>query len=112
MTLAQTLFSFKGRINLAKYWAIHLLIAAISAIFLIRLYNEPIVTDNTIVPALLFLYIILVGWISLAVNVKRWHDLDKSGWSELTRVMGFFELGFHRGTIGPNRFGPDPLEHT
>ncbi|MCG9132536.1 DUF805 domain-containing protein, partial [Candidatus Poribacteria bacterium] len=39
----------------------------------------------------------------------RWHDLDKSGWSELVRVAAFFELGFREGTPGPNRFGPDPL---
>ncbi len=32
MTLSQTLFSFKGRINRAKYWTIHLLIAVVSVI--------------------------------------------------------------------------------
>ncbi len=111
MTLLQILFSFKGRINRAKYWTIHLLIAAISVIFVICFPNSPVVINNAAVSALLLLYIILVAWIGLAVNVKRWHDLDKSGWSELTRVMAFFELGFYKGTHGPNRFGPDPLEH-
>ena len=111
MTLLQILFSFKGRINRAKYWIIHLLIAAISVIFVIRFPNSPIVVDSAIVSALLLFYVIFVVWIGLAVNIKRWHDLDKSGWSELTRLMGVFELGFRRGTHGPNRFGPDPLEH-
>ena len=111
MTLLQTLFSFKGRINRTKYWTIHLLIAASSVIFVICFPNSPVVVDNAAVSALLLLYIILAVWIGLVVNVKRWHDLDKSGWSELTRLMGVFELGFRRGTYGPNRFGPDPLEH-
>ena len=111
MTLLQILFSFKGRINRAKYWIIHLLITAVTVIFLIRFPNSPVVINNTGVSALLFFYVIFVAWIGLAINVKRWHDLDKSGWSELTRIMAFFELGFRRGTYGPNRFGPDPLEH-
>ena len=111
MTLAQILFSFKGRINRAKYWTIHLLIVAISVIFVISFPNSPVVVDNAAVSALLLLYVILAAWVGLAVNVKRWHDLDKSGWSELIRVGAWFELGFHRGTYGPNRFGPDPLEY-
>ena len=32
MTLSQTLFSFKGRINRAKYWTIHLLILVVGII--------------------------------------------------------------------------------
>ena len=113
MTLLQILFSFKGRINRAKYWIIHLLIAVVSVIiFLIGFpVNSPVVSNNAPVSALLLLYFIFVVWIGLAVNVKRWHDLDKSGWSELTRFMAFFDLGFRKGTHGPNRFGPDPLEH-
>lgn len=112
MTLLQTLFSFKGRINRAKYWAVHLLIVVGSVIIFIGVsINTPIISDNATVSVFLLLYVIFAAWIGLAVNVKRWHDLNKSGWSELTRLMGVFELGFRRGTHGPNRFGPDPLEH-
>ena len=114
MTLSQTLFSFKGRTNRAKYWTIHLLIAVIGVIiFLIGVpINTPVISNNAPVSALLILYVIFAVWVGLAVNVKRWHDLDKSGWSELTRVTAFFELGFRKGTYGPNRFGPDPLEYS
>ena len=108
MTLSQTLFSFKGRINRAKYWTIHLLIAVVSII--IFLICSAI--NNAAVSALLLLYVIFAAWIGLAVNVKRWHDLDKSGWSELIRVGAFFELGLRKGTYGPNRFGSDPLEYS
>ncbi len=108
MTLSQTLFSFKGRINRAKYWTIHLLIVVV---YIVILFICSAI-NNTAVGVLLLLYVVFSTWIGLAVNVKRWHDLDKSGWSELIRVVAFFELGFRRGTFGPNRFGADPLEHS
>ena len=74
--------------------------------------NKAVVSDNVSVSAFLLLYVIFAFWIGLAVNVKRWHDLDKSGWSELIRVGAFFELGFRKETYGPNRFGSDPLEYS
>ena len=57
----------------------------------------------------------LVLWISLANYVKRWHDVGKSGWWVLICLIPcigplwqFVELGFSRGTYGPNHYGPDP----
>ena len=53
---------------------------------------------------------------SIAVGVKRLHDRDKSGWWLLlliVPVIGIIwyivEAGCLRGTVGQNRFGPDPL---
>jgi uncharacterized membrane protein YhaH (DUF805 family) len=50
----------------------------------------------------------------LAVSVRRLHDLDRTGWwllINLTIVGAFVVLVWFclRGTMGPNRFGPDPL---
>lgn len=53
---------------------------------------------------------------SLAVQVRRFHDQDKSGWFWLLNfvpyVGGIIVLVFMclEGTKGPNRFGPDPKE--
>lgn len=65
------------------------------------------------------LSLIPLVWISLAGQVKRWHDRDKSGWFVLVNfipfigvIWAFVETGFLRGTMGPNRFGPDPLGGT
>lgn len=54
-------------------------------------------------------------WTTIAMQVKRWHDRDKSG---VWMLIGFVpligslwtlvELMFLQGTVGPNRFGPDP----
>ena len=52
---------------------------------------------------------------SIAVAVRRLHDLDRSGWwilIGLIPIIGWIILIIwycSRGTVGPNRFGPDPL---
>ena len=52
---------------------------------------------------------------NIAVGVRRLHDLDRSGWwllIVLIPLVGFIVLlvwACTRGTLGPNRFGPDPL---
>ncbi|HEY6992328.1 MAG TPA: DUF805 domain-containing protein [Xanthobacteraceae bacterium] len=90
-----------------------------------------------VVALLIILYIPLI-WVGLAVGAKRLHDRDKSAWwlllfyaapsvlsgaanemdtmgivphlaSFAITVWAIVELGFLRGTAGPNRYGPDPL---
>jgi uncharacterized membrane protein YhaH (DUF805 family) len=60
--------------------------------------------------------IALTLWPWIAVSVKRFHDRGRSGWFLLIALIPFFgalwlliELGFLRGTPGPNRFGSYPL---
>ncbi|HAE49771.1 MAG TPA: DUF805 domain-containing protein, partial [Tistrella mobilis] len=54
----------------------------------------------------------------LAIGARRCHDRGRSGWFQLIMLIPLIgwiwllvEIGFLRGTEGPNRFGPDPL-HT
>ncbi len=62
--------------------------------------------------SLLFALAALYPWI--AVGVKRCHDRNRTGWFlligliPLVSIWLVVELGFLRGTVGPNRFGPDP----
>jgi uncharacterized membrane protein YhaH (DUF805 family) len=51
---------------------------------------------------------------ALAISVRRLHDLDSVGWWLLLIFTGIGILILViwfcvRGTVGPNRFGPDPL---
>jgi uncharacterized membrane protein YhaH (DUF805 family) len=51
---------------------------------------------------------------SLALSVRRLHDIDRTGWWVLFAftIIGIFFLIYwacKRGTPGPNRFGPDPF---
>jgi uncharacterized membrane protein YhaH (DUF805 family) len=52
---------------------------------------------------------------SLAVGVRRLHDIDRSGWWYLIvfTIIGIFVLIYwacQPGTAGSNRFGPKPLQ--
>lgn len=64
----------------------------------------------------LIVLLLLLLWPSICLYAKRWHDRDKSGWWSLIVLIPIIgglwmliELGFLRGTDGPNRFGPDPI---
>jgi uncharacterized membrane protein YhaH (DUF805 family) len=51
---------------------------------------------------------------SLAIAIRRLHDIDKRGWWVLITltIIGIFFLIYwacKKGTPGPNRFGPDPF---
>jgi len=58
------------------------------------------------------LSLIPLGWASLSLQIRRWHDLGRSGWSifiSLIPLLGLVAnvifLGFVRGTAGPNKYG-------
>lgn len=110
--LGWLLFSFQGRIPRRLYWAATLgaTVAAAGAVVLLSLFAGNL-DSNTAVWMLEFVLV----WITFAVEVKRWHDRDKSGRWILVRfipVVGvvwiLIEAGCLRGTPGPNRYGPDP----
>ncbi|MBA56842.1 MAG: DUF805 domain-containing protein [Pseudomonadales bacterium] len=67
--------------------------------------------ETTMSGLIIVLYIPAI-WMSLAVQVKRWHDRDKSGWWVLISfipligpIWAFVENGCLAGTSGENRFG-------
>ena len=106
------LFSLEGRVPRRLYWATRalsiapLVIAGILAVLL---------GEHRGIATLVLLLAWIAGfWIALAGSVKRWHDLDKSGWwifIALVPVVGglweLIEAGCTRGTEGPNRYGRD-----
>jgi len=131
---ATLLFSFQGRINRAKYW----IAVAVYASLLIALFGLGFFFQFSawfVVAALLL--ILAMGISGIAIGIKRLHDRDKTGWwllvfyllppifDGLSRSIGFslvftlasaavslwmmVELGFLRGTSGPNQYGRDPL---
>lgn len=87
---------------------------------------------------LLIIYLPLL-WIGIALGSKRLHDRNKSAWWLVLfwlvpgllqgigeqlgtigivlsliglgiSIWGLVEIGFLRGTVGPNQYGPDPLQ--
>lgn len=53
-------------------------------------------------------------WVSWAATAKRFHDIDRSGWTILLLCIPIVDIYFaiialfSDGTVGPNRFGEDP----
>lgn len=110
MSVGQILFSFDGRINRARFWGYLL------PLNLIPIAGLIIDLSTTGEMGVFYGIAVLINfWPALALNVKRCHDRDKSGWFYLITLIPFLnfwyliEIGFCKGTDGDNRFGPDPL---
>ncbi len=111
--MSEMLFSFKGRINRKPYWMFVLVV--IIGTMATTIIDMATTGKETGVASLIFVLIIL--WPSLAIQVKRWHDRNKSGWWVLINIIpiigpiwSIVENGFLTGTEGSNRFGNDPLK--
>ena len=114
MDTVQLFFSIRGRINRKTYWCA--LLPLVVACAVAEVMKES--TDQAMV-GLGYIILIVLLWPSLAVQIKRWHDRNKSGWWQLINfiplvgpIWAFIELGFLPGTYGVNRYnspaGPRP----
>ncbi|UCE79998.1 MAG: DUF805 domain-containing protein [Nitrospiraceae bacterium] len=106
------LFSFEGRINRKPFWIYNLSILALFIIFSL-LFGTDITMQSDDES---WIFALLLLWPSLAVTIKRWHDLNKSGWYiliNLIPIVGpiwtFIQTGFIPGTSGNNRYGINPI---
>lgn len=107
-SLAFMYLSLGGRIRRRDYWLYFVLPVLVLA--LVRTYVGGIQGS-----ALETLVALAIFWPAIAVQVKRWHDQDFSGWwvlVNLVPVMGWAIAlvlnGLAAGTRGENRYGPDP----
>jgi len=120
MNWKSLLFSFDGRVGRGPYWGLIvvslLLGGGYSAMTYQSLMNASDPAAAAGGPNLVFaLLCLLFLWPSLAIQAKRWHDVDKSAWWILINLVplvgGLIALvfnGFIAGSAGANRFGPVP----
>lgn len=109
--LRQKYMDFSGRAARSEYWYYILayFIGSIVVSIVGGLFGENTQT------VLLGIYSLALLLPTLAVAVRRLHDLDKSGWWILIGLIpligGLILLFFYvqKGTAGPNRYGSDPL---
>lgn len=119
--------TFSGRARRSEYWLFMLFASIITWVLSGLAYPTSVsvmsdafvwqVSSSRIIHPLwgtvLAIFLIAVAIPSIAVAVRRLHDIDRSGWWWLLSLTGiggivlfiFFLLD---GTHGPNRFGPDP----
>jgi len=129
---------FQTRSTRSEFWwvalfqiivAIILMIPVMGAVMAVAMSGElesnPLAIYGAVF-SLAGLPIILFGLVNIipgiALGVRRIHDFDKSGWLYLIVIfggwipivgilvsIGWIIVNFIRGTVGPNRFGDDPL---
>jgi uncharacterized membrane protein YhaH (DUF805 family) len=107
----QNYVNFSGRAVRSEYWfwtLFTILVSIVAGLIDLALFRS---LDFSPLQSLVGLGLLLP---SLAVSIRRLHDLDRIGWWFLLvfTIIGAIVLlvwNCMRGTIGPNRFGPDPL---
>ena len=100
LTVLKKYVDFSGRARRSEYWyfvLFHFLFAILFSVIDIQLetgFIYPIYVIGVLIP-------------SIAVAVRRMHDLSKSGWYCLIPFYNLI-LACTEGTTGINKFGADP----
>jgi uncharacterized membrane protein YhaH (DUF805 family) len=136
-------FSFSGRVRRCTFW-VNTLVCGVITLILFAVFVRVSVSSSDFSSSIVitnkpiyYLASFLVGIRALSVSVRRWHDLDKSGWWALTGLLGYARLlfpgvttgqviilllvgilalyalgmqGFVPGDHGPNEYGDAPEE--
>ena len=103
---------FEGRARRKEYWMFTLISAIIGYVFLgIDFLTDLKYESIGLLSSIYNLFIIIP---SLAVMVRRFHDINKSGWNFLWALLPVFGwiylliLTIRNGDEGENQYGPDP----
>ena len=114
---------FSGRSRRKEFWFFTLMVLIVTMVITFVSGAGALIVDpmsavqagSLGIGLLLLLLVCLALFIpSLAVQVRRFHDQDKSGWFVLLNLIpylgGLIVLVFMclEGTRGPNRYGADP----
>ena len=105
--------SLKGRITRSDYWMLYILpalVVGLASFWVASIYDKVDLVGDVVTLGFL--------WPSIAIQVKRWHDVDKSGWWVLINLIpvigtiwALIENGFMSGAPGENRFGTRQRVH-
>lgn len=122
--LTQKYITFSGRASRSEFWWFQLFNWLVGGVFGIlgALTDGGVVSLTNIFAIIGALYGIATILPMIALQVRRFHDRNLSGWWLLGLIVlclipfvGFisaislFVISVLRGTEGPNKFGPDPL---
>jgi len=103
LKVLQNYATFKGRASRSEYWYFVLfnIIFSIALSYVSGLVNLPI---------LYTIYSLALLIPSIAVAVRRMHDVGKSGWFILIPIYGLI-LACTQGVKGENEYGTEPNDN-
>lgn len=99
-----------GRCSLKFYW----LFGVLPIVMLGILVGFLAVALHT-GPNILIILFVITLWPTLAMQIKRWHDIGITGWFSLLILIPYLGslvyivIGIIPGVTGENRYGPDPI---
>ncbi|HEY2708359.1 MAG TPA: DUF805 domain-containing protein [Caulobacteraceae bacterium] len=117
--MMQLLFNFNGRIRRSTYWLAALgaglaygVVLGLCIAIMAMGRDGPLGMVGGLLCLVVYVFLI---WTGLALQIKRWHDRDKS-WTWIFiafipfvgAIWSLVECGFLDGTPGPNKYGPSP----
>lgn len=121
MDISYAFFSYQGRFRRRDFWLysvfLWLISSAFATLFWDRGYSMVSMWFYNFdgVDVVSFIAWLVVLYATFAVQVKRWHDRNKSGWWALITLfpgLGWLwvliECGLLEGTRADNRFGVNP----
>ncbi len=104
--------TFSGRAVRSEYW--YWVLFTVLATLAAGILDAAVFPNSSPVSPLTSVFDVITFLPSLAVGIRRLHDIDRTGWWVLIvlTIIGIFVLIYwacKRGTPGPNRYGPDPF---
>ncbi|MYZ49027.1 DUF805 domain-containing protein [Propylenella binzhouense] len=104
-------FGLSGRIGRQVYWLVVLGLQAVLTVIFLQLIGREEASFFQIVSLLSPFVSIAILWSSIAVSVKRLHDIGMSGLWAVVALVPLINIAFHvwLGIVppmrGPNRYG-------
>ncbi len=113
-SILQTKYAlFTGRARRKEFWQFHVMVFAISIVLMIVDDILGTKTANGMIGILGGVFSLAILLPNIGVLIRRLHDTDRSGWWALLFLIPIANIVllvfmFIQGTVGSNRFGPDP----
>lgn len=111
------LFSLRGRAGRMQWWSVTVPLLVAGSVIDALAGLPAAKRVETFVDLAGWAFAIVMIWMLVAVSVRRWHDIGRSGWWTLVHaipVVGAFIAiamnGFVRGDDARNRFDPPVTE--
>lgn len=111
-------FSYTGRLNRKIYFIRSLVLVVIECILFVLIDELDTRSDDFSLILMLLSFILLCIVADFMLDMRRFHDLDKSGYFALLSLIPaitpflYLYLFLMPGTKGANQYGNDPLENT